>query len=295
MRILKNFFLHVRQSIYGPSFYEDLLQIPLARSFRYFIGLTVLLALIVTMIGVRYIPSIKAFMAELRPSIIQSFPEELVVKITEGKVSTNVAEPYFVAMPEPLLSFFPKSNSGDLPSLIVIDTKNSFSLEQFRKYHALSWLTKDAIAIQEENGGFRVIPLDTRANEHIDKKTIVLVTDKIAPYFNFAPPLFLLAIFGGTIFVTGLNLVYLLLGALFIYFLARVRKINISYKKAYQWGLHAMTLPLVVQLVLIAAGLEAPFLFTAILLFVVWFNLPPRGTGIPAVVPPIPSSPSTEA
>jgi len=296
MDTFKNFFLHIKQSVYSPSFYEELLRSPLTHSFRYFIGFAVLLALLVMVVaGIFYMPSLKAFMAELRPSVVQGFPTELVIEIKDGKASVNVAEPYFVSMPGQLASFFKKADTDALPSLIVIDTKTDFSFTQFNTYRTLAWLTKDSIVYQEEGGGLKIIPLHSQTNERIDKQTIVLVMDKIAPYFNFVAPVFLFAVFGGTIFVMGLNLLYLFLGALFIYVLARVRQVHISYKKAYQWGMHAMTLPLVVELLLIALGFKAPFLFTALMLFVIWFNLPPRGTRMPEPDVAMPPSSAPQA
>jgi len=275
---MKNFFYRVRDSIYSPSFYAGLGDKPLSFSFKYFTLFVLILSFVATVfVGFRYAPSLKQFLAELGPQVIAHYPDELVIDVKQGEVSTNVIEPYSIPMPERLSLLFEKSGEDPPAHLLVIDTKRDFSLSQFRTYDALAWLTKNAVVYRSERGNVQITSLSEDTNEHVDQQSIVLIMENLKPAFAFAMPLFLVMSFFLAVVLSLLKLAYLFIGALFIYLLARVRKVQLSYKQAYQWGIHALTLPMILNLVFFFAGLSVPFLFTATLLFVAWFNLTPRG------------------
>ena len=81
-------FNNIKNSIYSPKFYQDLLAKPFSFSVRYF----VLLALIVSLIGTinfsfTVFPAIKLFVDDLGPKIINYYPNDLQLTINKGQVS----------------------------------------------------------------------------------------------------------------------------------------------------------------------------------------------------------------
>ena len=93
MKIFKN----IKNSIYSPKFYKELLEKPFSFSFKYFAIFALTISLFVTIIfSVIYIPGIKFFIDEFGYNVIDYYPEELQVTIKNGQVFTNVQEPYFI-------------------------------------------------------------------------------------------------------------------------------------------------------------------------------------------------------
>ncbi len=272
---MKQFIAHIEKSIFGPDYYEELLSRPAAFSWKYYWSFTTLLAVLMTIVtSLPLIPQVNRALDELPPAVLAYYPDALEIIVEKGKVSSNVEEPYYLPIPERWKGAVASSTSA--LHLAVIDTKSPVSLEQFRAYSSLFWVAQGVLVSEDSNGGVRMSPFDDPAlsftvNEQGIKNGIAAVE----PYFAFAAPLMVVAIFLAFVLRFALNLLYLVLAALFVLLLGRLLKRSWKYGTSYRIAMHAVTLPLLVEqffFLLPGGGFQIPFFTTATLLFVVYLN-----------------------
>lgn len=266
---------HIQKSIYGPAYYQELLARPFSFSWKYFSALAFLLALfLATVLSVPLVPKVLDATNKFPSAFFAYYPDELEVRIDKGVASSNVTEPYFLPMPR-LLQSETDSEGDAFQSLAVIDTATPFSMEQWAAYKTVAWLGKDQIAIGDERGGVRVETFSPRMDLVVNEEMLKQIEEKLRPLYKFSALIVVLGIFLGFLIGLGVNVIYLIFGAVFIYFLGRLMKQRWSYGAAYRIGLHAMTLPLLIKTLLWATHLDlvsVNFLFTAVMLAVVYVN-----------------------
>src|SRR3989344_585910 len=118
---MMNFLNNIKDSLYNPDFYSGLKERRLSFSFKYFFSLAATLSIILAfMFGLEFAP---IFSAENLRKLAGFYPEELVLQVAKGVISTNVVEPYIIK------DTFEISNDSEkkYANAVVIDTKNDFS------------------------------------------------------------------------------------------------------------------------------------------------------------------------
>jgi hypothetical protein len=269
-----NFLKKIKSSIYDPEFYSGLADKTLGSSIKYFFGLIFVISLVsVLVMSVTFVPKVKAFLVSFGNEIVSNYPQDLEVRVDAGVASTNVAEPYFIKIPNSLREDVQNNDLANYDNLMVIDTKSDFNLDKFDGYKTMSLLTKNLFVYRDDKGKITIQELKGVTNIKINHTTVVYWVNKFKPFVNAVP--YALPILGFiAMFVFYIfKLLYLIVPALIIYFISRLRKIDLTYKKSYQMALHAMTLPLLLYIVLPFVGVgSVPFLFTAILVIVFLVN-----------------------
>lgn len=270
-----------KNSLYAPSFYQ---QIP-SRSFKGSLGYFLLLILFLTIIStITLLPTmlteVPATLKQFLNDAVNCYPDELQVTISRGKVTTNVAEPYFVPF------CLGEQTSADYNNLLVIDTQTPFSSSQFNQYQTIAWLTKDALVYKERSYKVQIFDLSQIPEFKLDKATISSLAQKISPWLKFVGPALLLVMILGLYIMYIFRLVYALFLALVIFLAAKLFKKALTYKDSYKMSLYAMTLPLLVELVIRSTSQWTnfsgfPFMFTLITLGVVFINyLKQKSSGV---------------
>jgi hypothetical protein len=274
-----DFLKSVRSSIYGPEYYAALKKKPLSYSIQYFFVLTAWLAVIAAIIFLfSIIPALNGFLSNTGAKIVQYYPDELQINISHGKVSTNVAEPYFLKMPaEFAVSSTIQSNglaTSTPDNLLVIDTKDPFSIDEFNNDRTLFLLTSDSIVYLKDQSTV-IQPIGADTSLVLNKGSVTSFLQKIQPYFKLIDIIVAIFIPIGIFVSLAFRLIYLFALALLIWLFARVRKIDAGYKQAYRWGIHLMTLPLILGalLWLLVPSFNFPFLFTILALISLVINL----------------------
>jgi hypothetical protein len=271
---MKNLFTHVKKSIYGPEYYRELLTQPLAFSWKYYSAFACALALCLTIVSsIALVPWISKTVHEFPEQFFAYYPDALKVEINKGVVTSNVTEPYFLPVPEQFMRNAPLGASR--LSFMVIDTATPFSLEQFNAYGTMVWLGGHQLAFRDGKSGVRIESFDPQTNLTVNEGTLRIFEQRLQPWYKFAAVFAVMGAFLGLLVVFGLNFVYLLLGALFILLLGRLLKQRWSYGAAYRIGLHAMTLPVLLDTFFSALNfpiLHLPFLFTVAMLAIVMVN-----------------------
>lgn len=278
------FFKNIQKSIYGPEFYHGLLAKPFLYSLKYFVVFSLLIALVATIyLSVSVLPKVNTFLKSVGPTVLDYFPDELEIIIKDGVASTNASEPYFLEMTFQLpenVEISPDVRNYGIENLLVIDTRSDeATLVEFKAYKTLVLLSRKTIMSYNEDQ-IIIQSLTAIPNFKLDKGVISSLLAKIVPYFRFTGPLFIIFVFGGYFsFVFSGKMLYLLFAALLIWIVAKVKKVDIGYKKAYQLGLHLFTAGILYEIIfgLVLKTSGIPFLFTGLTLALAIANLRPAG------------------
>src|SRR3989344_5928393 len=165
-------FENIKDSVYGPSYYKEALKNAGSHSFKYYASLALLFALITTIVvSIIIVPKITAFTDAFEEKAAGYFPTGLEVVIKDGKASSNVAEPYYVALPTELKEWgFMKQGDTTIENLLIVNTRGTFGMDQFKSYKTLALLTGDTLAMYDENGNVSVADLAQVPDVTINKE-----------------------------------------------------------------------------------------------------------------------------
>ncbi|MFA6190358.1 MAG: DUF1189 family protein [Candidatus Staskawiczbacteria bacterium] len=273
----------IKDSIYGPKYYKEILEKPFSYSFKFLLVFALLFALVFTIVvTIKFIP-LANMLAEKAPQLANYFPEELKVTIKDGIASTNVVEPYFIKMPEELKNEMAKSaivngvEPKTLENFIVIDTKNKFDLDTFSSYKTIAWLTADSVIYMDDNNKVSISSLSEVDNFYLDRGVIVNFINTLKPFIAVLYPIVFVGAYIVGFIIVMLEMIYLLIGALLIWLVAKIKGIKIGYQKAYQLGVHLIIPVIIITsiLSLISSKLVSPFLIVDSILLIIfaWLNL----------------------
>lgn len=289
----------IKDSVYSPVFYRSLSARPFSFSLGYFAAFVLIVSLLHTLwfwYGTAKVPALVPYLEKAGAALKADFPDDLVIKIDKGEVSVNRPEPYSLPFPAELKS----STDGTPQNILVIDTRTPASSESFRAYDTAVLLDKhDLITYRNNTSQVQSSVIASTTNLTIDKPFVASIIDKGEHFFSAwgwalvfiaGIPLWILL----CIIICVLNLAYLLFGALLIWIVAKIRKYPIGYGKAYQAGLHLLTLPIALSVILTVAHIRAPmFSLTAVLIILAAINFAPEKTEpvipLPSQTPNTPS------
>jgi hypothetical protein len=212
--------------------------------------------------------------------IVKTYPAELSVVIKGGRASTNVAEPYFIAIPGDSAKDF-----GGLSHLIVIDTKTPYSSTQFNAYHAAAWLTSDSLfyygqySSSVSSGGpelsqIKAMALSEIPDMTIDQAYVRGVLEKFLPWVRALAPVLALVLVGFIYVGMLFKLVYFFVLAGLIWLVTKLARPALTYGQSYRVGVYAAVGPMIAAGVLGVFQVHLPlFSMTLIILVVAVLNL----------------------
>src|SRR3989344_1428441 len=127
-----NIFKAIGKNIYNPIHFRVVRSETTRATIKYYYKLITVLALILTIIfSVIFVPVLLAFTKLIKDEGATWYPADLILTIKNGQVSTNIPEPSKFPLPP---SWQEEVKEKKLESLLVIDTKNNFTLDQFEDY-----------------------------------------------------------------------------------------------------------------------------------------------------------------
>ena len=290
---MKQLIEQIQKSIYNPEFYRTILTKPFSFTWIYFSGFTMLLALLLTIIfSIPLVSVVNNFLHGAPDKIMTYFPAELAVTITKGHVTVNQPEPYALAMP-------PEFRTATMTNLAVIDTKNPVTLDAFKAQHTAALVGEHQIIYMGNNNKVEISEIDPSLSMTIDHAQVTQWVEHVRPYTAYVSPILVICLFAGLLLYFGLRFAYMVFGALLILLLGRFAlKQEWSYSASYQIGLHALTLPLLLQTIfmLLPIGFPSiPFFYTVIMLIMVYVNFkdPTAVTPSVSIAPNVPPTDPT--
>ena len=273
----------LKQSFYGPAFYQSLKAKPVPYSIKYYLKLVLILALLGTIfLSIIILPQVTDILFNFKKAVETAFPTELEVKITNGQVSTNVVEPYNIDWPANFSNHLDQIKNLD--HLLVIDTKVTEDVvAKFNDYKTLILVTDRFVVYhQDDKAGLSPVviePLPTDTNVVINKANTLSLIDRFDGYFVLVPPLFVLLIFVAISIGFLIPLIYLLLIAFIVLVLYKlfgsIKEKELDYATAYQMTLHASTVGFVGSLLVmfLIPSVNLPFLFTILTFLAIFVNV----------------------
>lgn len=268
------------RSLTDPEYYKDILVAPFSFSLKYLFFLLLIISFIssvATAVGIGAItPFIPTFIEKAKDAVVNLYPQELVVTLDQGKIKTNVDEPYYIEFPASI-----GKNIGAYQHLITIDTKAQVS--DYPTYKSIALVTYDSVVIPDDKSGsgqtgaYRVFPLgdipESSGKLLIDKQVYSSLVGKVTPYLDYLPGLAIGGIvfslivlpFILTAFDLGSKLFYLLFIGLILWLVAKIMKKTLRYSQIYRMSMHALTWPIMISIVLGFVHVAVPLLATLVL------------------------------
>lgn len=275
------FFASIPASIYSPAFYAGVPQRSFWKGFWYLVRVSLILLLLGSIALLVPVWNNRVAIEDGIKKALNVYPEELVITLQNGQVSTNVEEPYFISidqiLPEKIASEL-ESADGLGKNAVVIDTKTPFSEAQFAAYSTITWLGADAVYVAKD-GGVEITSLAEAPDTVIDKIMMDgLINDLAGKIKTLIPAFAVISFIVVFVFVVVIHLIYLLFLSLLVLLMSTIMKFSLDYGASYKVALYGITLSLVYKTLVMTTsgftGFNGFFMdFTLIALIVVALNL----------------------
>ncbi len=223
--------------------------------------------------------------------ILGLYPDELEVRVTNGTIATNSEEPISIVFPA---SWRTPENVPMPENLLVIDTTKSIALEDFAAKKTSFILGENSLGSWDPKEGKVSYDLGNMKSEAV---AFLLTKAKYTQFISQASSVIQKALLVGMCFLPIFfyiaywigYLIYLLFGAVIVWFVGKMRGYQLSYKHAYKAGIYLLPIPLVydffVMLLSDFPHARVPFLFTAFLIAMTLRNFPKQGSPDPVSSP----------
>ncbi len=182
--------LHVfYKSLTSPSYYADVIKVNFKFSLKYFAVLVVLATAITFPTSV--LPTMMGFkegLADYETHVLEMYPDDLVVTMTEGRLSINQPEPYIVPLPEDQKGVYLKSETGvdmsDIENLVVINSQGT--IDGLDEHKSLVLINSKNILIRSNNK-IEVYPLSEFPDGELTQDSVKDMLEKVRPVVDTLP------------------------------------------------------------------------------------------------------------
>ncbi|MDQ5981486.1 MAG: hypothetical protein QG570_235 [Patescibacteria group bacterium] len=195
------FLNQIQNSIYNRDFYKSLLAKPFWYSFKYYLKLSLLLSIVITIVFTIFaVPDLLRGLWKIDTEVLNIYPDDLVVTISEGRASINQTEPYVVPLPRHLI---PKEieEFDNYQNLLVIDTKVGASIEQsLESTSTMAFLSETQIAYKDIDGRIYTDSIAPFTNMTISEGELRNVIEHVRPWYKVLAPLSVVLVFGASFY-----------------------------------------------------------------------------------------------
>lgn len=286
MNKITTFFNAFKNSISNPNYYNDILKAKFSFSFKYLLVCSFLFSLASTGIFIYKVGPVVNEWVDKAPSIIvNAYPQDLVFHTQGGEWYINKQEPYVIPFPK-FVTEAQRKEAG-LPQNMITFYKEG-TIEDVTRLNTMFLVNRKNILAINENGGVDSSPLGELPNTRITRQSLEQSVAQIVPVIER-----IVAIAGifVLVFLFFWNFIGLLLYLLWLGFLLWIMGMifsrKVTYEKAYQFGIHTITIPLIFKLLLsfVAFGFPLPFWFTVVSVIIGAFGfaglkMPVSGDGV---------------
>lgn len=255
MKKLKAFLYIFKRSISSFSYYKDILETDFSFSIKYLAALSLVATMIVTAsIYAKELPNINTFVDTQITAVSNGYPDNLEITVKDKDWSINQAEPYAIKTPETL-----KTEDNTLPENLIIFNRNG-TINDFDTANALV-LVNSTNLIVKTTEGFEVQPLNEALKDMpegtLNKEGFTKLITEFSKITKYIAPFFLVMtfVFIFTYFFV-FRMIYLLFVAMSLWIVNMFIKPDVEFKHLYRIGLHSMTVPLVIEVLLKVAGIS---------------------------------------
>jgi len=246
MRQKVNTFFHVFRGSLLPQakYYSKIPKASFSFSLKYFVSLILILNLVLIIFAViKYNPNkINNYLDGLIKGL-QTFPDELVVNIRNGRLFTSYNRPYF---------FWTDLKGKKILLLVIDETAAPTKIHEYRSYVLLTSKELVLKINRTSDDQLRIFPLSYFGNQNFNNKTHQKVLRSLTTIKNLLLLSYLIIVPGLIVLLPLssflITLFYLLIISLLIYIIFKIYfHKKIYYKKTLQIAFHAVTFPLLLD------------------------------------------------
>ena len=254
MRKIKAFVHVFINSLTSTKYYKEIVQTSLSFSLKYLFAITFFAATLTTLLtSIPAMPQVRSDIDAFLTAGRDIFPKDLEIEIKGGKMKINKPEPLFIQMPQVW------SAEANMPlNLIVFDSNGT--LDDVAKHKTMALVNTNNIlfASMQESGrnSTEVYPLKEVPDQTITRANFDSLMNDLKGLSKYIP-----AILVGLIFALSLayffafRAIYLVFIGAALMIVGTIKKSTLNFKQYYQIGLHAMTFPLLVELIVRVADI----------------------------------------
>ena len=283
---MKLFLSTIRKCLANPKSYTELRGKSFGSASRYLFALLALVGLIkivpVAFTCVAALPNVESWLEQAKERLPELYPKGLVATIKDGQLSINQPEPYAIPLPAALRNSEAVAE-GVPENLVVIDTKAT--ADDYPNYKTIMFVTRTTAVFPDKEHSLRMVPLSNLKQDMvIDEATYRKFAEAVVGFSPMVIPS-LKGLIAAMVFVGPFAyalaalcgyLFYLIFLSLVIWPLAKLFGSKASFSGVYILSMYGLTAPIALLLALSYAGLQPPFLFSAVL--AIWMVLVLRST-----------------
>ena len=241
-------------------------------SFKYFVAFSFILGIMLTIFVCSMIlPPLNHFSDRFLTRAVNLYPPGLEIQITDGTLTVNKNEPIRIPIPYELITDVPPAISDQKQKyLLTIDTKAK--TDDYEKSQSLLLLTENQLVAPDEGSGYSVYPFSEVTGVKINKETVDQIIRGAAPFVKALPYLVTAILFIiMAIFLPLSRLFSLLLLTFITMIFAKLLHLKLTYRQLYQLGLHALTVPVLIQVIMTLFSLIPPLPFFNSIVYLLYF------------------------
>lgn len=278
MKKLNTFWNSFQRSLLDLHYYKDIVKASYWFSIKYLLFLLVCLSLVRSVqLGVKYSnikEKIPSYISMGRNELLALYPKELELRISNGKLFTNVVEPYFIEFPKVF-------GNMDGKHLAVIDTKGV--ADNYPQYDTFILATRQALVYPDKQQGSAISTKmyyfsELKRSLYIDHALYSKMVQSVDPFIKKLPKiidsfvivgLISLPLFGGLFWLLG-TLFGLIFLTILVWIMEKIAKTSFGYKTLFRLGMHGVTWSILFSFMLESTNQSVPYLYN--LIFIVWMG-----------------------
>jgi hypothetical protein len=265
-RRLRAFGYIFHNSISSRDYYNDLLKTDIRFSFKYYMTLAIVFTVFASLIAsFRVSPQFKRFLNEKLFEIEKSYPDDLEIRVSQGNWEINKTMPYELVFPY-TNSFEGKPATGEV--IIIFD--NEGKVEDLEKENVIIVVNEKNV-LYLSNNTLQTYPISNIPDTIITKGTI---TNTINSIQKLTYATYLIIFLGSAVmfllYTVLLRTIYIFGVAGSLWIAGLFKGLTLPFAKYYQIGLHTISIPYIIELLLFVFGVHGtiPFWFLTVHLII---------------------------
>ncbi|OGC76796.1 hypothetical protein A2619_00540 [candidate division WWE3 bacterium RIFOXYD1_FULL_39_9] len=218
-------------------------------------------------VSIKTYPQITKTIDEMMSKVKEIYPQELVISTKGNEWSINVPEPLVIPFPDvdaleniPADATQPETQS--IPENLIV-LNHAGTVEDFENMKTLILVNEKNILIKEANN-YSVYPIENLPEAQIDKAKFVGMVDGLKEFTKFLPYIISVLVFVGIVFYYLIfRLIYLFIAGFMTWLITFAFGSKLTYVQNLQVCLHALTLPITIEVIATTLGfnITIPFWF----------------------------------
>lgn len=278
MNKFKTFLYSVKRTLFDPLYYGDILTSSFWFSFKYlWMFLTIILIMHAVQLGIGYglvRKEIPVGIQKVEKAASNFYPNELELRISNGRLYTNVEEPYAIDAPS-------SWGTMDGRHLIVIDTKGA--IDNYPEYNTWILATRTALVYPDSSKNGKTANShqlfyfsELKRSLYIDKSIYTSLLKEAHPFILKLPFYIDIAVACALVFMTLLGGFFWEIGVLFglvfltgiVWFIAWVMRSGLTYKSLFKMGMHGISWAILADQIMGVTSQQVPYAYAIV--YILW-------------------------